>query len=294
MSRMTEAPWNLILGDRIYANVIAVNHYGNADASPNGGGPRIVLVPDAPVNLDNQAGVTTREVIGLTFEDGASSGGTTILDYRLWYDQSTDDWVVLVEQLPTTYYVTDFTITPGAVFAFKVQARNEVGYSEFSEPIDIQAVSVPEKPQSPETEQLGDTIEISWKEPYNGGSTITSYTLYFEHGDGVSYSTDATYCQPTAHLVETKCQIPSLHFTQAPYLIPWAGEIRVKVIASNWLGDSAESDVGGGAFIYRVPDAPISLSNVAGVTMGNQIGISWQEGPENGGLPVLDYRISFD
>jgi hypothetical protein len=117
---MTEAPWNLILGDRIYANVIAVNHYGNAEASPNGGGPRIVLVPDAPVNLDNQAGVTTREVIGLTFEDGASAGGTPILDYRLWYDQSTDDWVVLVEQLLTKSYVTDFTITPGAVFAFKV------------------------------------------------------------------------------------------------------------------------------------------------------------------------------
>lgn len=153
---------------------------------------------------------------------------------------------------------------------------------------------MPEKPQAPETEQLGDTIEISWREPYNGGSTITSYTLYFEHSDGVSYSTDATYCQPTAHLVVTKCQIPSLHFTQAPYLIPWAGEIRVKVVASNWLGDSAESDVGGGAFIFRVPDAPVNLANVAGVTMGNQIGISWQEGPENGGLPVLDYRISFD
>ena len=97
MSRLTEAPWNLVLGDRIYANVIAVNHYGNAEASPDGGGARIVLVPDAPINLDNQADVTTREVIGLSFENGASNGGSPILDYRLWYDQSTDNWVVLVD-----------------------------------------------------------------------------------------------------------------------------------------------------------------------------------------------------
>ena len=46
----------------------------------------------------------------------------------------------------TTVYTTDFAITPGATYKFKVEARNSVGYSEFSNTVVIQAVQVPDTP----------------------------------------------------------------------------------------------------------------------------------------------------
>ena len=76
-------------------------------------------------------------------------------------------------------------------------------------------------------------------------------------------------------LEETKCVVPNIHFTESPFLIEWASLIKAKVIASNWLGDGPESEMGTGARIYRVPDKPINLVNKPSVTKGNLIGIEW-------------------
>jgi hypothetical protein len=88
--------------------------------------------------------------------------------------------------------------------------------------------------------------------------------------------------------------VPNQHFVEAPFNLEWASHIWVKVIAFNFNGDSPESDVGNGAQIFRVPDAPTGLVNRPLVTMGDVIGIEWLEGTENGGTPVIDYRVSFD
>ena len=51
-------PFNLVIGNAVYAKVIAFNAYGDSPASPVGEGALIVLVPDAPVNLLNDPTVT--------------------------------------------------------------------------------------------------------------------------------------------------------------------------------------------------------------------------------------------
>jgi hypothetical protein len=43
-----------------------------------------------------------------------------------------------------------------------------------------------------------------------------------------------------------------------------------------------------------VPDAPINVANVASVTTGNQIGLTWSAGLVTGGSPLIDYRILYD
>jgi hypothetical protein len=45
--------------------------------------------------------------------------------------------------------------------------------------------------------------------------------------------------------------------------------------------------------ILRVPDAPISLANNPSVTTASQIGLSWSQGSENGGTPVIDFNIQY-
>ena len=42
------------------------------------------------------------------------------------------------------------------------------------------------------------------------------------------------------------------------------------------------------------PDPPISLANVQLTTTTTKIGLTWSAGSENGGTPVIDYRISWD
>jgi len=46
--------------------------------------------------------------------------------------------------------------------------------------------------------------------------------------------------------------------------------------------------------VIVVPDAPISLARDNSATTISQAGLTWSDGSENGGTPVLDYRVSYD
>jgi hypothetical protein len=59
----------------------------------------IQLVPDAPVNLLNNPSITSSFVIGFSWEDGSSDGGSPVLDYKITYDQSTLEMIELVSGL---------------------------------------------------------------------------------------------------------------------------------------------------------------------------------------------------
>jgi len=40
--------------------------------------------------------VTTDTQIGITWTDGLSNGGTTVIDYRIKFDQGSDTWTTLI------------------------------------------------------------------------------------------------------------------------------------------------------------------------------------------------------
>jgi hypothetical protein len=63
--------------------------------------------------------------------------------------------------------------------------------------------------------------------------------------------------------------------------------------AHNVKGDSIVSIEGNGAVILRVPDKPINLVNVPASTSGSTIGLSWENGANDGGSPVVDYMIVY-
>ena len=60
-----------------------------------------MLVPSAPVGLANIPTTTTASVIGLSWNNGISTGGSPIIDYRVSYDQSTGVYVVLASGVTT-------------------------------------------------------------------------------------------------------------------------------------------------------------------------------------------------
>jgi hypothetical protein len=79
----------------VFATVTATNVYGESLQSPFGNGACIVLIPDAPVGLQDNTQITSQSVISFKWNKGISHGGSPIIDYRISYDQSIDSFVTL-------------------------------------------------------------------------------------------------------------------------------------------------------------------------------------------------------
>jgi hypothetical protein len=61
---------------------------------------------------------------------------------------------------------------------FKVDVRNNLGYSVSSAAVSILAAQLPYTPNAPNTTFGADgNVVINWTAPNNGGSDITSYTI---------------------------------------------------------------------------------------------------------------------
>lgn len=100
-------------------------------------------MPDSPIALSIDYTNTNTQVIQFTWIEGLSNGGSPVIDYQIWYDQSIGNIVSLATGVTTLSYTTNFTLTPGATYSFYVQARNLVGYSQFSVVLQVLAASVP-------------------------------------------------------------------------------------------------------------------------------------------------------
>lgn len=131
------SPFSLVIGDSIYARITAINGYGTSLVSVPGDGEAMVVLPDAPLNLQNNPAITSATSIGLQWSSGLSNGGKTVLDHTISYDKGFG-YEVLVESVDSLAYTAE-QMTPGVTYKFKVQARNQVGLSPFSEEVSILA-----------------------------------------------------------------------------------------------------------------------------------------------------------
>jgi len=64
------------------------------------------------------------------------------------------------------------------------------------------------------------------------------------------------------------------------------------VIAVNAYGETAQSAEGNGAYYTRVPDSPVNLAEDVTKRTSTDEGFTWSDGVNNGGVPVIDYRIN--
>lgn len=139
LSTLRAAPFGLAdLGSAINIRVNALNAYGTSPLSEMGSGAIMQLVPDAPINLANVPEITLDDKIGLSWEDGASNGGTSIVDYQIYFDQGSDSYVELISALTQREYIAT-SLFSATTYAFKVRARNTVGYGPFSSEVQVLA-----------------------------------------------------------------------------------------------------------------------------------------------------------
>ena len=257
-------PFNLVVGDSVDLMIKATNQYGSSEYSTIGGGALIQYGPDSPSQLLNLPEVTSANQIGITWTDGKSDGGASVIDYRIQYDQSTGTWIELASGIQVKYYTTTVSLIQGHLYSFKVKARNSVGYSDFSSPVSILAAQIPDVPLAPTT-IISDrwNVVINWVAPYNGGTPITSYTIEIRTKDSSIYFIDSLDCNGSNSLIvaEKKCTVKVATLRVSPFLIPWGQGVYARIIATNYLGSSAASDTGNGAVLLTFPDEPINLSN---------------------------------
>ena len=72
-------------------------------------------MPDAPINLLNNAVVTSEVQIGFIYSLGASNGSSPVIDFTIWFDQGTSNFVILASNVLTTSY-TATALTGGVTY----------------------------------------------------------------------------------------------------------------------------------------------------------------------------------
>ena len=191
-------------------------------------------------------------------------------------------------------------LSPGLTYRIRVEVRNSIGYSLYSNEVSALTAIVPTAPLSPSTLLDVNNVVVKWSAPSFQsatafGSAIQGYKVFIRWQDG-TYGTQLTHCDgsdPTI-VAETECIVPISVLMASPFNLQIGQSVFVSVVCYNEVGDSPNSAVGNGAIIQisTVPDAPVSvvrdLSEPLSMT---KISIAWSDGAHNGNQPVLDYRI---
>lgn len=110
-----------------------------------------------------------------------------------------------------------------------------------------------------------------------------------------TYIEELTQCDGSDSTIvgSLSCTVALSVFKLAPFNLYQGDHIKTKVSAINDYGESVYSQIGNGAVVLSLPDAPHSLSNDATVTGATQIKITWSPGFTNGGSPVIDYQVYY-
>jgi hypothetical protein len=186
LSTLTSAPYSLSLGNDVNVKVIATNVKGDSPESLQGSGATIIEAPDAPVNLAEDTSLRSPTELGLTWNEGAANGGAAVTEYRISYAEQGGSFSFLISTANTNYLVT--SLTSGTTYEFKVEAKNEYGYSQFSSTISLLAAYIPEIPTSVTTEFVGSLVKVSWTLPSDNGSPITAYKLYIQEAGTTTFT----------------------------------------------------------------------------------------------------------
>jgi hypothetical protein len=221
----------------------------------------------------------------LTWEAPTFTGGSVILDYRVKIAEQGQTFSILANSL-TDLTVTAENLNFGTTYEFKVEARNEYGYSLDSDVLSLLCAFKPEPPLVLSSANSMDRVVITWDQPVNNGAEITGYLVYFQQTDGATYSQESAPLDCDGSLPEIisarTCEVTLDTLKAAPFNLVKDQEVWVRIVTQNSYGDSALSGAGNGAVIWYVPDAPVTLENDASVTDDTKIRFTWQDGPSDG------------
>ena len=239
--------------------------------------------PDVTATVAPADGVGAGEV-KLTWTAPADNG-SEIWDY--WIESSTDGttWTMVPKVLSsdTTYIVGG--LSSGTQYSFRVAARNNVGLSGWSDPVDATPASTPAAPPrlsataAPAGDLLKGFVQLNWDAPSANGSAITDYV--------VESSTDGDTWAPVGDGRSTSTAAPVGGLTNGT-------KYWFRVAAVNAIGTGSWSDAIDATPTWS-PETPggltAAVAPAAGVGSG-EVRLTWTEPPNNGSA-ITDYDIEW-
>jgi len=174
--------------------------------------------------------------------------------------------------LPASSSHTFNELENGAAHTFEVRARNEAGWSAWSEPsVAVTPDTEPQRPGAPTVTFGDEELVVNWTEPANEGSIITGYILTIGGSDDPPIELGSI----TTHT--------------------WRGlengsTYQFQVTAVNASGNSDTSPWSASEHPLREPDAPATPT----VSQGNRyLDIDWNQ-PDLNGDPVIEYQVQME
>jgi hypothetical protein len=249
VSYLIAEPFSLPWGSSVYAKIVAENVKGLSTQSNAGNGAVIVTIPDPPINLQENLAQRSVSTLGITWEEAAQNGGTSVIDYRVWRSVSGGAYQVLLTTIQPQ--LTAVALTPGLYYKFKVESRNQYGYSLESDEIELLCAYIPSVPQDIESTNLNDEVVFQWNLLSDNGSPVTEYKIFIRNHDQDQYIEESVDCVGSAQttLDTLSCSINLSTLTSEPYNLEFGEQIFAKVTASNYYGESDQSVEGTGAVI---------------------------------------------
>ena len=152
------------------------------------------VVPAAPeppsLILQNE------QTIELEWDDPIDDGASDVTGFVLYWDEGSSLNINSFEELFradafTKTFVKTTGLSAGDPYNFKVSAFNAIGESSQSEPaFEVYAARTPDPPTDVVTVSTSSShITFTWVIPYDGGSPITYYQIFWDEGSGLSSST---------------------------------------------------------------------------------------------------------
>ena len=253
----------------------ATNSAGSsASASSTSAAVTPAGVPSAPSGV---SGTGTGGTINIAWTVPSSDGGSTITDYIVEYSvDGSGTWSTFADGTSTATSATVTGLIAGNAYEFRVTAKNIIGNSlpSFSSPT---IETLPTAPTITSVTSASEQVTVTWNAPSHLGSgTITGdeyvVTAYDASGN------EAGSCKPTSG--QRTCVVTGLDNG-------FAYTFKVAVITT--IGTSAQSSASSVAIPAGVPSAP---ANVAAVTSGSNMTVTFDAPADNGGSAITSYVIT--
>ncbi len=263
---------NVVAGTSYYYLVKAVNSAGTSVASNEASYSVPSSVPSAPTNL---AATLTAGKIALSWTAPANNGGSAITSYSIYRGTASGSESTTAIGSSTTLSYTDSNVVAGTSYYYLVKAVNSAGTSVASNEASYSVPSsVPSAPTNLAATLTAGKIALSWTAPANnGGSAITSYSIYRGTASG-SESTTAIGSSTTLSYTDSNVVAGTSYY----YLVK----------AVNSAGTSVASNEASYSVPSSVPSAP---TNLAATLTAGKIALSWTAPANNGGSAITSYSI---
>jgi hypothetical protein len=260
--------------------------------------------PAAAPTSDDTVTDSTKLGIGIgLFTTDAETGGSTILQYEVQYDDGSRGDYNSIYTLTSTLLITH-GILRSHEYKVRYRAMNFNGWGPYSDILYVRAAGVPRKPPAPEyisSDSTHITVSIPATED-DGGADVTAYELYI----------DTIQVTPAFELLSTDSSLTRVIEYAAPIgssaadITAWEATVsavqaglergktyRLATVAVNFMGSSDYSQELRVA-LGRLPSQPGAVTKVETTSTETAVMLQWDESPEVDEVEIDGYILYAD